>query len=188
MENDRNKHPRLGGDHVKLHSLNILKGHCSCPVDQFMDPHCAPGGLPMIGKIEGIGSVNDSVVCSNNHAVRRIKHFRILVESHVSFPVVFIRPAGIRGCKTLVLSQRNLSPHAIADVALNVCIDKILGRSGKMAQPCKEFVPRRCSVNIIEGLRFCRYFSRGPSHGKQIGGQFGGRFDSVHNRAAVGPV
>ncbi len=91
-----------------------------------------------------------------------LKAYGQLLEGDVAGPFVLIRPAGDGQPAVAMGADGDLARHLVADIAVHVGVDEVLGRHVELAGRLAEFVPIGCLVETPDG-REGRAKARAPS-------------------------
>src|SRR5215471_10325742 len=90
------------------------------------------------------------LIGGNDNSHWRIETMGQLVERNISSPFAFISRSIIRNTTVAALADRNFPRAVITDMTLDIRVDKILCRTGVVAQRFSEFFPVVSPVGIEE--------------------------------------
>ena len=126
---------------IGLHFEHIGRAQIVFVVEEVVDAGGAVRLFPAVGQVRFVGWSNDASVCGDDQAAIGIEGLRELIEWDVAGPFVVVRVAGDGNFSVTFFANGHARGHHVADIALHVGVDGVLGRAPDFFHDAAKFFP-----------------------------------------------
>ena len=109
-----------------------------------------------------------AVVRGDDVSFWRVEGVRQLLERNIACPFVLICPAWDRDGPVTVRAHRNIAWHLVSNIAIHICVDKVLGGDMEAPGSLPEVLPVLRLVEAQDRLKEGRWHECGPLQGDDI--------------------